>query len=172
MTELRRPALLDGKHDRTFLDSGATSLDHWLRHQAGQSDRGNTARTWVLADSEYRVVGYVAMSMTGVVLDQAPKKLQSGRLDPIPALLCGRLAVDQRHRGLGLGTMLVRLLLTKATEANRTAACRAVVVHALDSEAKAFWERFGFHPFTAGAEERDLFMLTSEIEATLSRLLA
>lgn len=171
MTELRRPAPLERKHDRTRLDSGAQGLDAWLREQSGQSDRANRARTWVIADVDYRVVAYMAMSATMIDGSKAPKALQAGSLGEIPAILCGRLAVDQEYRRLGLGTTLVRLLLSKAAEVNQIAACRAVVVHALDSEARAFWERYGFEPFTSDPEERDLYLLTKDIEATLSRLL-
>lgn len=170
MTELRRPRLLESAHDRSDFVSGADSLDRWLRTQAGQSDRADTARTWVVTDLEDRIVAYVAMSMSAVDISTAPSGLRSGSLPQIPALLCGRLAVDQRFRGLGLGTVLVRLLLTKAMEANSAAACRAVVAHALDEDAREFWERFGFRPFSVGAQERDLYLLTKDVEATLARL--
>lgn len=172
MTRLHRPAPLQQKHDRTHLDSGAPTLDAWLRTQAGQSGRANTARTWVIADADFRVVAYVAMAMTAVDANAAPRAIAAGTLPQIPALLCGRLAVDQRRRGLGLGTTLVRLMFAKAVEVNASAACRAVVVHALDAEARAFWERFGFRAFTDEPAERDLYVLTRDVEVTLRRLLA
>jgi GNAT superfamily N-acetyltransferase len=171
LTELHRPALLERKHDRTRLDSGAPSLDRWLREQAGQGGRANTARTWVIADADHVVVAYASMSLSAVDASAAPRALKAGSLPHVPALLCGRLAVDQRFRGLGLGAALVRLVLSKAIEVNATAACRAVVVHALDQEARGFWERFGFHPFTDDPGEQDLYLLTSEIEQTLGGLL-
>lgn len=91
-------------------------------------------------------------------------------LSQVPALLCGRLAVDHRLRGLGSGTVLVELLLSKAVEFNRSAACRAVIVNALDAEARAWWERFGFVPFNDDEDERDLYLLTKDIERTLRAL--
>ncbi len=52
---------------------------------------------------------------------------------------------------------------------NEKAACRAVVVAAINARARAWWERLGFHPFdpdeSAGG---DLYLLTSEIDATMS----
>jgi GNAT superfamily N-acetyltransferase len=167
LTELRQPAPLEGKHDRTQFDSGASSLDDWLRTQAGQSRRADTAATWVIADADFRVVGYLAMSMSAVDVSQAPRRLKARGLQQIPVLLCGRLAIDQRFRGVGLGTVLVELLLSKAVELNRSAACRAVVVHALDAEARGWWERFGFHPFVDDEVERDLYLLTQDVEETL-----
>jgi hypothetical protein len=55
-------------------------------------------------------------------------------------------------------------------ELNEKAACRAVVVTALNANAQAWWERLGFHPFGPDDRDRlDLYLLTSEIEATLKR---
>jgi hypothetical protein len=62
-------------------------------------------------------------------------------------------------------------VLATAIELNAKAACRVVVVTALDARARAWWERLGFHPFHPDdPTETDLYLLTSEIEATLSRL--
>ncbi len=56
-------------------------------------------------------------------------------------------------------------------ELNTRAACRAVVVHALDPRARAWWERFGFHPLDPGdPDATDLVHLTADIEATLRSL--
>ncbi|WP_250290713.1 GNAT family N-acetyltransferase [Frankia sp. CiP1_Cm_nod1] len=170
MPELRRPALLGRHHDRTQLDSGSPSLDDWLRRQASQSRRADTAATWVVADTDDRVVAYVAMSMSAVDVSRAPGALAARGLTQIPVLLCGRLAVDQRYTGHGLGRVLVRLLLTKTVDLNRTAACRAAVVHALDDRARAFWERFGFSPFSDTPDERDLYLLIKNTTTTLDGL--
>lgn len=79
------------------------------------------------------------------------------------SLLLGRLAVDQEHAGLGIGTALVAYVLATAIELNARAACRAVVVAALDARARAWWERLGFHPFHPDDPTDDLYLLTSEI---------
>lgn len=61
-------------------------------------------------------------------------------------------------------------VLATAAELNEKAACRAVVVTALSQTARASWERLGFHPFDSDKpDELDLYLLTSEIEATLRR---
>lgn len=106
--------------------------------------------------------------MTGVDRSAAPDALAKSAPDPVPALLIGRLAVDRAYAGLGVGTSLVAHALATAVELNATAACRAVVVTALLSSARSWWERFGFHPLNAhDRDELDLFLLTADIEATL-----
>ena len=169
MTELRRPALLDvRRHDRKQFDSGAAVLDEWLRRYAGQNRRRDTAATWVIADAADVVVAYASIAMTGIDRSAAPETLAKGAPDPVPALLLARLAVDHRHTGLGIGTVLAGHVLATAAELNEKAACRAVVVTALNSTARAWWERLGFHHFDP--KQFDLYLLTADIEATLRRL--
>lgn len=172
MTELRRPEPLDpARHDRTRLDSGEPALDDWLRQYSGQSRRRDTAATWVVADRDGVVVAYATLSMTGIERSAAPDVLGKGAPDPVPALLIGRLAVDRSLAGLGVGTALVAHALATAVELNASAACRAVVVTALNASARTWWQRFGFEPLDVDdPEELDLFLLTKNIDATLRRL--
>ena len=108
--------------------------------------------------------------MTGIDRSAAPAKLGRHTPDPVPALLLGRLAVDRRHHGQGAGSTLVAHVLASAVELNARAACRAVVVSAINRSARDWWERLGFHPFDPEDEEcHDLYLLTAEIAETLGR---
>jgi GNAT superfamily N-acetyltransferase len=172
LTELRRPALLDPRrHDRDQFDSGEPVLDEWLRRYAGQNRRRDTAATWVIADANDDVVAYASVAMTGIDRSAAPQVLAKGAPDPVPALLLGRLAVDHRYSSLGIGTTIAAYVLATAVELNEKAACRAVVVTALTERARTWWERLGFHAFDPDEPAQlDLYLLTSEIEATLRRV--
>jgi GNAT superfamily N-acetyltransferase len=172
LTELRRPTPLDpDRHDRARFDSGEPVLDEWLRRYAGQNRRRDTAATWVIADANDSVVAYASIAMTGIDRSAAPPGVASQAPDPVPALLLGRLAVDHRHKGRGVGTALVAHVLATAVELNTSAACRAVVVSALNAGAQRWWEHFGFHPFNPNDRQHpDLYLLTAEIEKTLRAL--
>lgn len=85
-------------------------------------------------------------------------------------LLCGRLAVDQRYAGAGIGSTLVAHMLSSAIELNEKAACMAVVVNALNPSARAWWTRFGFTAFTAEPDNLDLYLLTKDAAATLAEV--
>ena len=172
LTELRRPEPLDpGRHQRDEFDSGEPALDEWLRRYAGQNRRRDTAATWVIADANGFVVAYASVAMTGIDRTAAPAAVSKGGPDPVPALLLGRLAVDRRYASLGVGTALSAHVLATAVELNEKAACRAVVVAALNPKARTWWERLGFHPFYPDDHaELDLYLLTSEIEATLRKI--
>jgi ribosomal protein S18 acetylase RimI-like enzyme len=172
LTELRRPALLDPKrHERTAFDSGEPALDAWLHRYAGQNRRRDTAATWVITTASDVVVAYASVAMTAIDRAAAPTAISKGAPDPVPALLIGRLAVDRGYAGLGVGTALTAHVLATAVELNLKAACRAVVVTALNQTARAWWEHLGFHRFDADTgEPSDLYLLTSDIEATLRRI--
>jgi len=172
LTELRRPAPLDPRrHNREQFDSGEPVLDEWLRRYAGQNRRRDTAATWVIADARYIVVAYASVAMTGIDRSAAPEMLAKDAPDPVPALLLGRLAVDHRYSGLGIGTALAAHVLATAVELNQRAACRAVVVTALTPRARTWWEQLGFHPFDPkDPDQLDLYLLTADIDATLRRM--
>jgi GNAT superfamily N-acetyltransferase len=169
--QFHRPTLLDPeKHRRDEFSSGDVSLDDWLRRYAGQNRRGNTAAVWVIADATYQVACYATLSMTSVDQSASPTPLAKGAPLQIPALLVGRLATDTSMTGLGLGTHMVKHILATAVELNIKAACRAVVVTALNPAAFSWWQRFGFDPFDAGdSTNLDLYLLTKDIAATLAK---
>jgi GNAT superfamily N-acetyltransferase len=159
------------RHDRRGFDSGEPALDDWLRRYAGQNRRRDTAVTWVIATPTDEVVAYARLAMTAIDHGAAPGPIAKRAPNPVPALLLGRLAVDHRHTGLGVGTALVAHVLATAAELNTKAACRAIVVTALHARPRAWWEHLGFHPFHAyDPADTDLYLLTSEIEATLDAL--
>src|SRR5688500_8299712 len=93
------------EHDRSAFDSGEPPLDRWLREHAGQSDRKDGARTYVVCDGS-RVVGYYSLCTYSVEPDVAPKKVRIGG-HQIPAILLARLAVDRSCQGRGLGRRLL-----------------------------------------------------------------
>ena len=167
-----RPTLLDpDRHRRDEFTSGDASLDDWLRRYAGQNRRGNTAAVWVITDPAHRVVCYATLSMTSVDRSARPTPLAKGAPLQVPALLVGRLATDTRVTGLGLGTHMVKHILATAAELNVKAACRAVVVTALNPAAVSWLQPFGFDPFDGeDSTNLDLYLLTKDISATLTRL--
>jgi GNAT superfamily N-acetyltransferase len=167
--EFYRPRLLDAdKHRRDSFDCGDESLNQWLQRYAGQNRRRDTAATWVVVDAESKVVAYACVSMTSVDRSAAPAALARGTPTRIPALLIGRLGVDQSATGHGLGTALVVHILQKAIEINNTAACRAVVVNALQLDSYRWWLRLGFVPFDSDDEQNlDLYLLTGDIQRTI-----
>jgi predicted GNAT family N-acyltransferase len=71
-------------------------------------------------------------------------KLRRGMPDKVPLLLIGRLAIDAAFRGIGLGADLLADALRRCASASEIAGARAVIVHAIDEKAAAFYARHGF----------------------------
>jgi len=131
---------LDTHHDVSTFDSGNDMLDGWLRRHALAAQRMDSARTFV-ATRGGRVVGYFSLTMGSVLRADAPAKLVRGMpAYPVGMVLLARLAVDQSQQGKGVGAMLLAEALRKAV----AAAARLIVVDAVDDNAAAFYERYGF----------------------------
>jgi predicted N-acetyltransferase YhbS len=141
------PERLTPQHDLSEFRNGKhDSLDAWLRDRALASE-GLSARTYVVCanDAPNRVVGYYAISTAMAHRSgSANAKLRRGMPDEVPLLLIGRLAVDVTHQKRGLGTDLLIDALRRCLSAADTAGARAVITHAIDDDAVAFYERHGF----------------------------
>ena len=64
--------------------------------------------------------------------------------DPIPVMVLGRLAIDQKWHGQQLGTDLLRDAVLRTMQAAAIGGIRALIVHALDERVAAFYQRNGF----------------------------
>lgn len=123
-----------------------SSLDDWLRDRALASE-GQSARTYIVCDTAdgNRVVGYYTITTAmeqRIALPSA--KLRRGMPDMVPLLLIGRLAVDTDYHGIGLGADLLANALNRCAAVSEIAGARAVIVHAIDKKATAFYARYGF----------------------------
>lgn len=146
-------------------------MDQWLHRYANQNRRRNNAAVWVITDANQNIVCYATLSMMSLDRPATPATLAKGAPRQIPALLVGRLATDARVAGRGLATQMIKHILATAVELNLKAACRAVVVTALNPAALAWWQRFGFEPLDAhNAANVDLYLPTKDIAATLAGL--
>jgi GNAT superfamily N-acetyltransferase len=134
--------------------SGKPPLDDWLHRRALKAE-GRSARTYVVAARSV-VVGYYCFAAGAVRLAEAPKPLRRNMPDPVPVILLGRLAVDQRWQGRGIGKGLLKDALLRALAASLHIGARAVLVHAIDDDARAFYEGFDFVAYPAGT--RTLFL--------------
>jgi GNAT superfamily N-acetyltransferase len=105
------------------------------------------SRTVVLCPGEdSNVIAYACLSAGAIVLAEVPGALRRNMPDPLPVVVLGRLAVDRRHQGQGLGRALVADALRRSLAARRLIGARALLVHAIDEEAALFYRSLGFRP--------------------------
>jgi GNAT superfamily N-acetyltransferase len=138
---------LGSQHDRRSFTCGVEALDRYLHHQAGQDIRNKVATVLVMVDTESEsIAGYYTLSAASVSLASLPPEIgkKLPRYPTLPAILLGRLAVDQRYRGRGLGELLLINALRRSLALSDDLAAMAVLVDAKDDRARSFYERYGF----------------------------
>lgn len=155
---------LRNDHDRANFSCGHASLDRYLKERAGQDFRRGCAAPFVLAPEHgsVSILGYYTLSSYGIDVGDLPanvaKKLP--RYPLIPATLLGRLAVDRRHQGQGIGEFLLLDALHRALRQSTEVAAAAVVVDAIDAPAGKFYQNFGIVSFPSIAGRLFLPMKT------------
>ncbi|MHB1109998.1 MAG: GNAT family N-acetyltransferase [Devosia sp.] len=140
---LTPPELLGETHILDDFSCGKPALDDWLLRRARNNQENGASRTYVVTDED-RVVGFYSLSSGAVATTDAPGALRRNMPDPIPMALLGRLAVDRRRQGQGIGPGLLRDAILRTAQAAAILGIRGIVVHALDEEARAFYLNGGF----------------------------
>jgi len=141
---LTAPLPVGPAHRLEAFDCGKPMLNHWLMRHARQSQASGSARTFVSCDED-RVAGYYSLTVGQIDTLEAPERVRRGMGQyPIPLIILARLAVDLDYQGRGLGYSLLQDALKRALTVAQQTGIRAVLTHPIDSQAEAFYRRYGF----------------------------
>lgn len=158
------PALLSADHRTDAFDCGQATLNTWLkRHALANQERG-ASRTYVVCADD-RVVAYYAIAAGSIAHADAIGGVRRNMPEPVPVALLGRLAVDASVQGQGIGKHLLQDAVIRVAQASDVIGMRAIVVDALDVQAKIFYEQYGFVSSPISP-----FKLMVTIEAVLRQL--
>lgn len=148
---------INKRHRRGAFDCGDHSLNEFLRKFARQNDARNISKTIVAIDADNYVRGFYSVSAAAIEFSEVPDDL-ARRIPkyPIPAARIGRLAVDRPVQGSGLGAQLLLDALKRIYLSSSQLAIKVVLVDALNDQARAFYEHFGF--MRLPGEESRLFL--------------
>ena len=145
MEAISSPEPLSDEHDTTRFDCGRSSLKDWLRLTALKNQKLGVSRTSVITVPPSRsVIAYVALSAAQIERAFLPRSGQRNKLDPIPTLLLGRLAVDRAHQGRGLASSLLQFALQTCVRISDEIGSLGVITHPIDDDVRAFYGRWGF----------------------------
>ncbi len=109
---------------------------------------------------------YFSLAAASVEPADTTARLAKGQgRQPIPVILPGRLAVDLREQGHGLGEAMLVDALRRCARAAETIGARAVLVHAKDERARGFYARYGFEP--SPTHPLHLVVLTKDVRMSL-----
>jgi ribosomal protein S18 acetylase RimI-like enzyme len=138
---------LNPTHDRTGFQCGIEALDRYLKKQAKQDIKRRISRVFVASkpDNPKTAIGYYTLSTLSIELNQLPEKLaRKLPKHPVPAALIGRLAVSNAAQGQGVGKMLLADAIKRTLAVSDQIAIYAMVVDAINDNARGFYEQFGF----------------------------
>lgn len=130
--------------DRSSFRSGNVELDRFFRRYAGQNQfRHHIGTTYVAVEND-EIVGFATVVASQIEISRLPAERRA-RLPryPLPVLRLARLATDDRSRGRGVGTVLLRAVFLLARRMSRDFGCAGVVVDA-KPEAEDFYRKYGF----------------------------
>ena len=157
-------------HDRQGFSCGESSLDAYLKTQATQDLRRRAAALYVAYEEgkDHSISGYYTVSACSVLLSGIPVSTQNklARYPDVPGALIGRLAVDERYRGTGLGAALLKDALQRCLEQSQHIAIAVIVVDALNDAAQGFYEHYGFAPLDGSASGRRLYLPMATVQQT------
>jgi GNAT superfamily N-acetyltransferase len=157
---------LNDEHDRRAFACGQEALDRYFHTQAGQDVRGRMSACFVAVEIDSgQLAAYYTIASASIPTPDLPAEITKRlpRYPTIPAVRIGRLAVDLKFRGKGLGAALLadsihRVLLAPP-------AVFALLVDAKDDQAVAFYRHHGFQPLAS--QPRTLFLSVATAEKTL-----
>ncbi len=153
--KLRPPRPINEADDCSLFDCGKPDLDDWLKSTAVKFN-GKSSRAYVVCDGS-RVAAYYCLAAGSVIRKELPNaKTRKGMPALVPVIVIGRLAVDKKYQGDGIGLALLKDAIMKSIEASRQIGVRAILVHAIDMKVRPFYLAYGFLP--SPHEQRTLFL--------------
>jgi GNAT superfamily N-acetyltransferase len=160
---------LERGHVREAFSCGKPPLDEFIRRLVSQYEKRNLGRTFVaVRPDDKQVLGYYTIASSSIPFQNLPepaaRKLPR---HPVPVILLARLAVDQSVQGQRWGEGLLIDALQRGVGLSDTLGIHAVEVDAIDPQAKAFYEKYGFAPLLDN--EFHLFLPIATVQAVIQR---
>ena len=140
-----RPEPLNPDHVVSGFSCGKPELDEWLQKRALANQVSGGTKTHVVVEAG-RVIGFYALANGAIAHSDVRGRIRRNMPDPIPAVILARMAVDEKHRGSGLGSSLLQSAIETTLAAARTIGIVCLIVHAKDEDAQSFYLHFDFEP--------------------------
>lgn len=139
-----RPVPLSDEHRLEGFRCTAHLLARWLVARARKNHRDGASKCFVACADRRNVVGYYALAAGAVSHVVTPGNIRRNMPDPVPVAVLGRLAVHADWTGQGIGRGLLKDAVQRTLQLAGQIGIRALLCHAIDDEAKAFYLKHGF----------------------------
>ena len=133
---------LNSSHRKKEFSCGKDMLDNYLQKQANQDIKRKLSACFVLNDKETNLLkGYYTLANNSIPQNLIPTEFQKKlpkSYASIPTTLLGRLAIDNRFQGKGVGKLLLIDALNRSYEISKSIGSFAVIVDPIDEDAEKF----------------------------------
>lgn len=162
-TPTRTIRLLERGDGLDAFDCGHEALNTFLKRYAGQNQRRDAQRTYVVAEQE-RILAFMTVA-AGEWRRDDPGDIERGDR---PVLRLLRLGTELTARGQGLAASLLRYAFELALGLAQTVGCIGIIVDA-KPEAITFYDRLGFAPLgeVAGDGSLPMFLHIKTIRSVI-----
>ncbi len=138
-------------HNRAaFLCTDEPALQEYIRDdsRALKEHQLDVTRVYVLinATSPTDIIGYVTLSNATVIAAELPNKPKRGLplYKSMPAMLLGRMAVDDGHRGRGYGRLLVLKAFDTCIKVSTFTGCVSLLLDPKNDKLADYYRALGF----------------------------
>jgi GNAT superfamily N-acetyltransferase len=157
---------LQGSDAVDRFDCGHPALNQLLQRYAQLNQKAGSAQTYV-STVRGRVAGFYSLAVGSVSRESAPGRVSKGLArHPVPVMILARLAVDVEFQRQGLGRALLKDAMLRTLQAADIAGIRAILVHAKDDKARAWYASWDFEPSVT--DPYHLFLLLKDLKAALA----
>ena len=154
-------------HKVDDFDCGVSNQNDYLKKYAWQNQQLQYGVTYVAVDEDKgRVDGFYTLAAGNVNFKNLPESFRREGIPkyPAPTVLLAQFGVNKPAQGKGLGKSLLVRALEAALEVSEDIGAVAVEVRAIDEEARAFYEKFGF---TQMQDSPDHLFMSMEVVRSL-----
>src|SRR5690242_1849088 len=97
------PRPISAEDDASGFACGDDIKDEWIRRHALASHLAGGSRVYVTTRGTH-IAGFYALATASIQRADATPRARRNMPNPVPGILLGRIAVDQKEAGQGLGT--------------------------------------------------------------------
>ena len=139
---------LGSHHDRESFDCGQPDLEDYLKRIARLHTEKGVSRTFVLVDDAApgKVLGFMTLALCEIMPSALPPKLAKKYAHRVYGVKLARLAISSTRQRQGLGALMVLHAMDRARAVADNAGIVGFFVDAKDSQAQAYYLRYGFIP--------------------------
>ena len=140
-----REEAIDKKHNRKGFDCGQADINTFLAQHARKAHENGASKTYVAVDKAdgATVLGFYTLSPAQVDFDRVPEVARPGGRYAVGGFQLGRLGVDKKFQGHGLGGQLLIAAAERCIRASAEMGGTALMIDAKDEKGAAWYKLYG-----------------------------